>query len=90
MAVFKRKSASDRERMPEINGAEKAIKKADRKKKKQERKAKRKNWIIREVTWPSFPSALLQTAGSIAAVAVLSALVYFYQYGINQLIAYIK
>lgn len=90
MAVFKRKSASDRERMPEIRDAEKAIRKEDRKKKKLEKKERRKRWIIREVTWPSFPSALVQTAGSLAAVATLSAVVYLYEYGINQLIAFLK
>lgn len=87
MAFLKKKNTPEKEKLSSSDV--KSISGASRKKGKGKQR-KKKEHIIREITWPSFPSAVCQAVAGAAAVAGLSAVVYFYEYGINQLIAVMK
>lgn len=59
-------------------------KEKDPEKLKIHRQKKKHFQVVREITWPSFPSALIQTLGCIIAVGALAGAVWAYDYGINQ------
>lgn len=96
MAVFKNKEKESKKDFQlsdaeKVTSKSKKIKVRKKKIKKNEKvKPKKKRFaIFREITWPSFPSAVLQAVACAAATAGVGTLIYLFDYGVNQLIALI-
>lgn len=87
MALLKKKNTSEKKNIPQ---SESRIASGTGRKRKSSRKTGKKEHIIREITWPSFPSAVMQAFACAVAVAGLGAIIYFYEYGIHQLIALLR
>lgn len=55
--------------------------------KKGKRKENGKRAVLKEVTWPSFGTAVVSAVGCLAAMAVIGCLLWVFDYGVNQIIA---